>query len=151
MAEGIKVGDFTNRSRILELVFPVGAIYQSFQPKSPAEWLGGTWEKIEGRMLLGSSNEYPVGSASGEPNTLLGVDNIPSHKHRVENVKWVGFDQWPFSTNNYYGINLSDVTNKGHATETVPSTLWTTVSEGGSKPHNNMPPYIAAYIWRRIA
>lgn len=61
MAEGIKVGDTASRGRILDLVYPVGTVYKSFNPKSPAEWLGGTWEKIEGRVLLGAGEEYPVG------------------------------------------------------------------------------------------
>ena len=27
---------------------------------------------------------------------------------------------------------------------------WGTYAVGGSKAHNNMPPYIAAYCWQRI-
>ena len=39
---------------------------------------------------------------------------------------------------------------KGNQTATATYAVLTG-PEGGDKPHNNMPPYVTAYCWRRIA
>lgn len=50
----------------LDKVYPVGSIYLSVSETSPNELFGGEWEKIsQGRMLLGSSDAYPLGSTGG--------------------------------------------------------------------------------------
>ena len=82
---------------LLEYVYPVGAIYISVNSTSPADLFGGTWERIQDRMLLGAGSTYsagntggaasvsytPAGSNSGGSvgNTTLTVDQIPSHNH----------------------------------------------------------------------
>ena len=51
--------------------YPVGSIYQSINPTSPAELFGGTWESIaSNRVLMGTSEERPADSTieAGLPN-----------------------------------------------------------------------------------
>ena len=50
----------------LDKVYPVGSIYLSVLEISPNDLFGGEWEKIsQGRMLLGSSDTYPLGTQGG--------------------------------------------------------------------------------------
>ncbi len=58
--------------------FPVGSIYQSTDPTSPAALFGGTWEKIASdRVLMGASDTHAAGSTveAGLPN-LTGNSGI---------------------------------------------------------------------------
>ena len=51
--------------------YPVGSIYQSTDPTSPAQLFGGTWEQIaQDRVLMGASGSHPAGSTveAGLPN-----------------------------------------------------------------------------------
>ena len=51
--------------------YPVGSIYQSTDPTSPAQLFGGTWEQIaENRVLMGASSSHAAGSTveAGLPN-----------------------------------------------------------------------------------
>lgn len=117
--------------------FPVGFIYLSMIEINPSELLGGTWEKISGVFLLACSDKYPVKSTGGEETHKLTIDEIPSHKHRMGNAlrSWAssGGYSWPQVGEN----NAIEVSS--------------TENTGGDKPHNNMPPYLAVYMYQRTA
>lgn len=57
--------------------YPVGSIYQSTDPTSPAALFGGTWEQIASeRVLMGASSSHKAGTTvkSGLPN-ITGTAN----------------------------------------------------------------------------
>ena len=57
--------------------FPVGSIYQSTDPTSPAALFGGTWEQIASeRVLMGASSSHKAGTTvkAGLPN-ITGTAN----------------------------------------------------------------------------
>lgn len=66
---------------IVDKIYPVGSIYMSVNATSPSTLFGGTWAKIEGRFLLGSSSGYSLGATGGEATHTLTVGEIPSHTH----------------------------------------------------------------------
>ena len=45
-----------NGKTILDMVYPVGAIYISINEVSPSVLFGGTWEQIQGGLLIGTGN-----------------------------------------------------------------------------------------------
>ena len=45
----------------------------SVNDTDPALLFGGTWERIEGRFLLGAGTRYPVGSAGGSATTSIQI------------------------------------------------------------------------------
>ena len=128
-------------------MYPVGSIYQTtsstFNPQTA--W-GGTWERIKDRFLLAAGDTYTGGSTGGEATHNLTAQEMPKHTHtmRINNdassSTWspaIGtyltkVDHVTTSTKNYGGILAQD-------------------SAGGSQAHNNMPPYLAVYIWKRTA
>lgn len=123
-----------------ETVYPVGAIYLSVSEINPSTLFGGTWEQIEDRFLLASGSSYAAGSTGGEATHKLTVAEMPSHKHLVTeqnyNVTLVG--NAPTSgaqTGWFYGSGGNSVTG----------------AVGNSEPHNNMPPYLAVFVWKRTA
>ena len=125
-------------TKILDLVYPIGSIYLSTNSNSPSTFLGGTWERIQDKFLLASGSTYSAGSTGGEATHTLTTSEMPKHKHGVGYVGsgangiyagMPGTSKEPTNYNNELFINYA----------------------GGDQPHNNMPPYLAVYVWKRTA
>lgn len=127
-------------SLILEAVYPVGSIYMSVNSTSPATLFGGTWQAIQGKFLLGAyGNTYKAGSTGGEAAHTLTESEMPSHKHSI----WFPNDGGEQSAEIGYPDAGSKNTYYAEASKTS--------GTGGGAAHNNMPPYLAVYIWKRTA
>lgn len=127
-------------SLILEAVYPVGSIYMSVNSTSPATLFGGTWEAIQGKFLLGAyGNIYKAGSTGGEAAHTLTESEMPNHKHSI----WFPNDGGEQSAEIGYPDTGSKNTYYAEASKTS--------GTGGGAAHNNMPPYLAVYIWKRTA
>ena len=48
---------------------------------SPASFIGGTWERVEGEFIIGASSAYPVGTTGGSATHTQTVAEMPSHNH----------------------------------------------------------------------
>lgn len=67
---------------LLDKIYPVGSVYMSFTNKSPAEFLGGTWEALaDGRVLVAANSTYEVDSIGGESEVALTAEQLPTHSH----------------------------------------------------------------------
>lgn len=73
---------------LLDKVYPVGSIYMSTTNTSPASFLGGEWESLKNKFLVGAGDTYKVnatGGASSHAHTTGGhtltENEIPSHTH----------------------------------------------------------------------
>lgn len=127
-------------SLILEAVYPVGSIYMSVNSTSPQVLFGGTWEAIQGKFLLGAyGNTYKAGTTGGEAAHTLTESEMPSHKHSI----WFPNDGGEQSAAIGYPDTGSKNTYYAEASKTS--------GTGGGAAHNNMPPYLAVYIWKRTA
>ena len=65
---------------------------------------------------------------------------MPSHEHSYRDINYWS-DMKVSYGNNYYVLCRDDTNNFFYMCKSN--------SEGGSQAHNNMPPYITAYCWRR--
>lgn len=130
-------------SLVLEAVYPVGSIYMSVNSTSPATLFGGTWEAIQGKFLLGADGgAYKAGNTGGEATHTLTEDEIPKHTHSMYSGNSGAPDTWEPDGGSYL---LDSVTQDKH-------TWWASLGmnyAGGGAEHNNMPPYLAVYIWKR--
>ena len=121
----------------VDFLYPVGSIYLSVKDTDPGTVFGGTWERLQDRFLLGASNTYKAGSTGGEAAHTLTEAEMPSHTHSLT-LK----DTDRSSGNPYTQVNwaYSNDTTSGSAI---------TDSSGSGQAHNNMPPYLAVYMWVR--
>lgn len=117
--------------------YPVGAIYLSVTEVDPSTLFGGTWERIGGRFLLGADSSYSAGSTGGEAAHTLTVDEMPKHNHEIDNLNAAG-NATPYMT-----VQAQDKKGYGGNVQTM--------FAGGGKAHNNLPPYLAVYMWKRTA
>lgn len=133
---------------VIDMVYPVGAIYMSVNSTNPGNLFGGKWEQIKDRFLLAAGDTYAAGSTGGEAQHTLSEDEIPTHRHSSDSFM-----------NGYAGASIGTdkyVTWVNHGNEhtnapTGTSGIVNTTYAGGSKPHNNMPPYLTVYMWKRTA
>ena len=154
----------TFKNNILDLIYPIGSIYTSVNNVSPATFLGGSWEQIQDKFLLCSGSTFTAGSTGGEINHTLSVAETPAHNHRpsnyntrdylfqvVRNLSTNSTGRYKVASGSSYyttcaNPSASDYVDMDDITTT---TYTTTVGEG--KAHNNMPPYLAVYVWKRTA
>ena len=114
-------------------VYPVGSIYMSVNSTDPSELFGGWWEQLEDRFLLGAGANYAAGTTGGEAKHKLTVAELASHFHKtyVYSPQGSGQTSCPSQSAQAY-VERS------------------TTATGGDQPHNNMPPYLVVYMWKRI-
>lgn len=129
--------------RLLLAAHPVGSVYQSTVATSPEELFGGVWEPIRDVFLL-AEGMREAGSTGGEAEHTLSTAEMPSHTHRIVKMSWGGKGLDTTISNSYnfwiYDTKESAPLNESYVAKT-----------GGSQPHNNMPPYLAVYMWQRTA
>lgn len=162
-AEGIT--NETLRTIILA-VYPVGCFYWSSISTNPAVLFGGTWEQVKDKFVLAAGDIYKSGDTAGEASHILTEDEIPSHNHLVKGTT----SNAGAHTHSVYGSN-SGTNNRQEGMDTEGNAkmnneiAYTTSSAGdhshsfsvtsentgGGKTHNNMPPYVVAYCWKRTA
>lgn len=122
---------------VADLIYPVGAIYLSTSSTSPKTLFGGTWQRIYDRFLLCAGTIFSAGSTGGEADHKLTVEEMPSHSHEIEDIV--------VSEAERYTVQYIQT----YCRSTMRSL--TTAASGGDQPHNNMPPYLAVYAWKRTA
>ena len=138
---------------ILDNVYPVGSIYMSVNSTNPKNLFGGTWEQIQGKFLFGMNSSYPAGSTGGEITHKLTWNEMPGHYHEglyysyqdTENLITLNAGSAsyhiPWGSSDYAGDYGAGTGEK----ELI------TGSAGSGAAHNNMPPYLSVYIWKRTA
>ncbi len=131
--------------------FPIGSLYvtgdDTFNPNTAEGWQG-TWAKIKGRFILGSSDDYEVNSVGGEATHTLTVDEMPSHRHSLSydaSGGWLPAKNIPISISNDSDTSeFSNVVGTYYDTEIISNT-------GGGQAFDIMPPYEVKHIWERTA
>lgn len=122
---------------ILNIIYPIGSVYISVNTTNPSTLFGGGWTRITGRFLLAADDStYKNGSTGGEATHKLTIDEMPSHNH-----SW-GWAYAAASVNATW--NSAGVNKIASATDIIGNT-------GGDKAHNNMPPYLVVYMWKRTS
>ena len=132
-------------SSLIDIVYPVGSIYMSVNAADPSTLFSGTsWEKLEGRFLLGSDSTYKPGSTGGEATHTLTYNEMPKHTHPMYSYNPGGEGTWTPDEGAYLVDSVSDNKN----------TWWARLAmgyAGGDAAHNNMPPYLVVNMWKRTS
>lgn len=151
-------------SGLADLIYPVGSIYMSTNSVDPSTLFGGTWQQIKDTFLLSAGDSYEAGTTGGEAEHTLTEDELPVHNHYA--YKYTGVDDdWGIlnikrDNKARTQVATSSSSGKYAVTSTVSGNLdwpYCTRSDVGGRTtddniaHNNMPPYLAVYVWKRTA
>lgn len=137
-------------SSLVNLVYPIGAVYISVNSADPGTiWAGTTWVAFgEGRTLVGQgqgsglTNRPTVEATGGAETHTLSKAEIPPHKHTYLGNYYDGTTDHGLQyrdTSAYSAYRQSNDTTNGSA-------------DGlNGDAHNNMQPFIVTYMWKRTA
>ena len=141
---------------LLNYVYPVGSLYISETPTSPASLFGGTWERIaQDRALMGASDTHSAGTtaSAGLPNISGDWGNI-----RVPSAVKEGGSLPDSDLTGVFKKTIfknSPLYKSGDGTEFFG---WDKLNFSASESNplygasdTVQPPAYYAYIWRRIA
>jgi len=129
---------------IASAAYPVGAVFIAVVSTNPSSLLGfGSWSAFgAGRMLVGfdsSDSDFDAAEETGGAKThSLTIAELASHTHTVNEG----------STS---GTAFSASFSSGDDMTTIVDRTQTTSSTGSGTAHNNMPPYITVYMWKRTS
>ena len=167
--KGYRIYDTGNKPTPLDLnVYPVGCIYMSVASTSPASLFGGTWERLKDRFLLGAGDSYAAGATGGAATVALTTDQMPSHTHTptddtpgtsaynqygMQVLRHLSSDstaRWMVAKGSDYYVNAANPSASDYGSINDVSVKYKTGAAGGGSAHNNMPPYLAVYMWKRV-
>lgn len=132
--------------------YPVGSLYMSAEATSPASLFGGTWERIKDKFILAAGDTYAAGSTGGEATHAHDVSGDASIGVRSNTTAYrctgnVLSSKFPNNTYQYtHNPDNTYNSNNEHY-----SALKCVQVIGVADTRSNMPPYLTAYVWRRIA
>lgn len=130
-----------------DYVRTVGAVLFSFNPDfSPSALYGGSWEKITGRFLIGAGGSYALGSTGGSAEHLHGLsDGIAAIMLNHDRLNYASRNSTAgWTATRTYGVIQTEEVSFGGLTTGAPLI-------GNTEMSNNIPPYIAANIWSKVA
>jgi len=126
---------------------PVGSVYITTVSTNPATLFGfGTWTAFaQGRTLVGlnpSDGDFNSSQETGGAKThTLTTAEMPAHQHD---------SAWGEQGTGEFG-NAPNTSARGSASTDYDNNSYYTSSVGGGAAHNNLPPYIVTYMWKRTA
>lgn len=145
-----------DKAMIANIMYPVGSQYVNFtDSRNPNEIFGvGTWVAVEGRVVVGldpAQTEFdtPLETGGAKTHTLTTAE-MPSHDHPTRWNVWFPSGTGPLAINDRGGDGIM-VTDNASGGEWHGDSRTLINNEGGGAAHNNLQPYIVAYVWRRTA
>lgn len=153
--------------KLIDYIYPVGSIYMSVNATSPAVLFGGSWTQLKDRFLLGAGGSYGVNATGGSATHKLTVAEMPKHAHdtpffnnmtangemKSDFIGVYGKGQTASQAIKDMGASSTMEMWWVNQTNTAEGNEWAylTSYKGSGAAHNNMPPYLAVYMWKRTA
>ncbi|MDR2074478.1 MAG: DUF859 family phage minor structural protein [Oscillospiraceae bacterium] len=130
----------TAANDVLNLVYPVGAIYMSVSSTNPSSLFGGSWSlwgsgRVPVCVNTSDSDFNTVEETGGAKTVTLTTSQMPSHTH--------GLARAPAGS----GYKES----YGYTTTATREQTTYSDSAGSGSSHTNLQPYITCYMWKRTA
>ena len=142
--------------------YPIGSIYMSINSTDPSALFGGSWIQLKDRFLLGSGDTYTNGATGGSATVTLtanqsglkahghGMAHTHNHRHQV-GADWSdgsgSTSAYTKTSNRHPFTRYTDYDNTASSKTTTDNNTASSASEA----HNNMPPYLVVYMWKRTA
>ena len=151
-------------NNIVDIIYPVGAIYMSVNNVNPNILFGGQWEQLKDRFLLGSGDVYTGGATGGSANAVVVKHNHTqnAHNHTASadgkqsfltaptGSSWNEIAGGNVSGSGYHYVVTKDKSNYNVWVSQSANKTATNQESGVDGTGKNMPPYLTVYMWKRI-
>lgn len=134
--------------------YPIGSVYMSIEATSPSALFGGTWEQLKDRFLIGAGGSYSGtggatthrhGLSSGYAQIYMG--GLPGVSSSTTGIAHAV--TYNASYNITSGRKYQVAVDYGY---TDPNAVTSATKLGGNSNNTEtLPPYLAVYMWKRIA
>lgn len=146
--------------KLIDYIYPIGSIYMSINATSPATLFGGSWTQLKDRFLVGTGT-YANGATGGEATHTLKRAEQPSVVGQLQ-FRQIGTGNivdlygttstTPFTYTPGGGDKWANQgTIQSNTTSTNKNAMIKFDNGGKGTAHNNLPPYLAVYMWKRTA
>lgn len=148
-----EITEFVTKEQLIGLFYPVGSIYLTINDINPNILFGiGEWEQIKDRFLLAAGSTYSAGSKGGEAKHKLTAKELPQMKgtistHGVYAGTPIAEVSGVFSASHKCTGKYMNGSTSGH--DSIDTIVYSNGGEDAA--HNNMPPYLTVYMWKRIS
>ena len=127
------------KAEVYESMYPIGSQYVNFTDNTnPATLLGfGTWSAVVGRMVVGydaTQSEFNAAEKTG------GHKELQAHSHGFKVNIQHGDGEVTGGESLTSGLQLAGRRRYSDTTES-----------SGSGDGKNLPPYVVAYVWKRVS
>lgn len=128
----------SNYVNLLDIVYPVGAVYISNNSTTPASIVGGTWTKVAADTFICSGTPNATG---GQNSFIMSTDQMPKHRHTLAGTaSWIGAS----GSGNYFQVGLNVARNWNPPSDSIDTV-------GGNAAIDNRPKYRAFNVYYRTA
>lgn len=138
-------------------IYPVGSIYMTVNNVNPSTLFSGTtWQQIQDTFLLAAGSTYSAGATGGAATHTLTEAQLPSISGKIRvrpvinnsgSTLQVAYD----ASGHFSTASGGTPTTVKTSTATSANANDVTFKFGSGSAHNNMPPYLAVYVWKRTA
>ena len=165
-SDSIPISSGLTQTQVVNLVYPVGAIYMSVSSTSPASLFGGTWAAWgTGRVPVGidandasfntveetgGAKTVDISHVHGATNSLNGTLEamIGSGNSETDSIAFRAGNNNTCLVSNYKVNGTWSVPTAINSHNTV---IYGATAIGGNATLNNLQPYVTCYMWKRTA
>jgi len=150
---------FPGFDTIIDFLYPIGSIFFSADAANPEDrFVGTTWERVgEGKFIASVGEGTDKNDATftvlsgndlldGEYTHELSGEEMPEHTHDIRTTYVSGADD-NAGNSGYLGSSGRALRYSGQLQSQRSLTV---LNAGGNTAHNNTPPYMGLYVWKRL-
>lgn len=166
---------YVTKQQLIDLIYPIGAIYISATLVNPGSLFGGTWVQIKDRFLLSAGDNHAAGAEGGKEQYT--ADDMPAHTHTRGTMNITGTFGVDFGGSGWCSVrsrsgafaetntDSSSWMKSVSSSTTAPaadaikiasfdaSRSWEgeTSQSGLNETATITPPHLVVYMWKRVA
>ena len=148
--------DFSNKkwyheATFFDKIYPIGSVHITTNSVNPSNYFDGEWERIQDTFLLASGTTYENGATGGSATVTLTAaqSGVPAHNHTYAHTDTT-YKANSTSRKPGTATAANYVTSITGTANNTTKTSNNNTAQNASEAHNNMPPYLAVYMWERV-
>ena len=140
-----------HEATFFDKIYTIGCVHITTNSVNPSNYFDGEWERIQDTFLLASGTTYENGSTGGSATVTLTASQsgVPAHNHTYAHTDTT-YKANTTSRKPGTATAANYVTSITGTANNTTKTSNNNTAANASQAHENMPPYLAVYMWERV-